>query len=41
MEEEREITTERIDDFVLLLGLIEQMELPNILDRSIRRHHLQ
>src|SRR5258708_12130684 len=41
MEEEREITTERIDDFVLLVGLIKQMELRTILDRFIRRHHLQ
>ncbi len=41
MEAELEITTERIDDLVLLLGLIGQMELPSILDRSIPRHHLQ
>jgi transposase len=41
MEEEREITTERIDDFVVLLTLMKQMDLPAILDRQIKRHHLQ
>src|SRR5436190_24340443 len=41
MEEELEITTERIDDFVVLLCLMQQMELPTILDRHIPRHHLQ
>jgi transposase len=41
MKEELSITTERIDDFVLLLSLMKQMELPAILDRHIKRHHLQ
>lgn len=41
MREEREITTERIDDFVVLLTMMKQMDLPAILDRHIRRHHLQ
>jgi transposase len=41
MKEEFSITTERIDDFVLLLSLMKQMELPAILDRHIKRHHLQ
>src|SRR5438046_3399662 len=41
MEAELEITTERIDDLVLLLGLIWQLELPSLLDRSIPSHHLQ
>ena len=41
MEAELEITTERIDDFVVLLHLMRQMELPAILDQHIPRHHLQ
>jgi len=41
MKEEIEITTERIDDFVVLLTLMKQMDLPAILDRHIKRHHLQ
>lgn len=41
MKEEIEITTERIDDFVVLLTLMKQMELPATLDRHIKRHHLQ
>src|ERR1700694_1072917 len=41
MKEDLIITTERIDDFVVLLGLMQQMELPAILDRQIARHHLQ
>src|SRR5881392_2306375 len=31
MKEELQITTERIDDFVVLLALMQQMELPTIL----------
>src|SRR2546421_1772721 len=41
MKEELQITTERIDDFVVLLALMQQMELPTILDRQIPRHWLQ
>jgi transposase len=41
MKEDMHIHTERIDDFVVLLALIQQMELPAILDRHIRRHWLQ
>src|SRR5438309_3657408 len=41
MKEELQITTERIDDFVVLLALMQQMELPSILDRQIPRHWLQ
>ncbi len=41
MKEDIEITTERIDDFVVLLTLMKQMDLPAILDRYIKRHHLQ
>jgi transposase len=41
MKEELQITTERIDDFVVLLALIQQMDLPSILDRHLPRHWLQ
>src|SRR2546429_341212 len=41
MKEELHITTERIDDFVVLLSLMQQMDLPGILDRQIPRHWLQ
>src|SRR5256885_3268832 len=41
MREELQITNERIDDFVVLLTLIQQMELPAILDRHLPRHWLQ
>src|SRR5207253_8494005 len=41
MREELHITTERIDDFVLLLAMMQQMDLPGILDRQIPRHWLQ
>lgn len=41
MEEELHITNERIDDFVVLLTLMQQMELPTILDRHLPRHWLQ
>jgi len=41
MKEEVHITTERIDDFVVLLTLIQQMDLPGILDRQIARHWCQ
>src|SRR5438132_8491909 len=41
MQEELQITTERIDDFVVLLRLMQQMELPAILDRHLPRHWLQ
>src|SRR6059036_1659791 len=41
MKEELCLTTERIDDFVVLLALMQQMELPGILDRYLPRHWLQ
>jgi transposase len=41
MKEELSITTERIDDFVVLLSLMHQMDLPAILDRHLPRHWLQ
>src|SRR3989440_6766232 len=41
MKEEFSLTTERIDDFVVLLALMQQMDLPGILDRHIPRHWLQ
>jgi transposase len=41
MQEELLITTERIDDFVVLLKLMQQMELPSILDRHLPGHWLQ
>src|SRR5256714_4332180 len=41
MKEELQITTERIDDFVVLLALMQQMDLPAILDRQLPRHWLQ
>ena len=41
MKEEVHITTERIDDFVVLLALMQQMDLPGILDRQIARHRFQ
>src|SRR5213080_4248232 len=41
MKEELQITSERIDDFVVLLSLMQQMELPAILDRQLPRHWLQ
>src|SRR2546428_4847949 len=41
MKEELQITTERIDDFVVLLRLMQQMDLPGIPDRHLPRHWLQ
>src|SRR2546425_2034385 len=41
MKEDIQITTERIDDFVVLLAMMQQMDLPGILDRHIPRHWLQ
>lgn len=41
MKEELSITTERIDDFVVLLALMQQMDLPGIPDRHIARHWCQ
>lgn len=35
------ITTERIDDFVLLIELMKQIDLPGMLDRHLSRHWLQ
>src|SRR6266481_8743143 len=41
MKEDMQITTERIDDFVVLLRLMHQMYLTGILDRHLPRHWLQ
>ncbi len=41
MKVDMQITTERVDDFVVLLALMKQMDLPGILDRQIARHWLQ
>src|SRR3989442_15220378 len=41
MKEELSLTTERLDDFVVLLAIMRQMDLPGILDRQIPRHWLQ
>jgi transposase len=41
MKNDIAITTERIDDWVVLLAMIQQMDLPTILDRHIPRHWLQ
>src|SRR6266702_8171880 len=41
MKEDLLITNERIDDFVVLLSLMQQMDLPGILDRHVPRHWLQ
>ena len=41
MKEELSITNERIDDFVVLLSLMQPMDLPGILDRHLPRHWLQ
>jgi transposase len=41
MKEDLSITAERIDDFVLLLALMQQMDLPAISDRQLPRHWLQ
>src|SRR5712691_7600456 len=41
MKEDLSITAERIDDFVVLLALMQQMDLPSILDRYLPRHWLQ
>ena len=41
MNPEPEITIEKIDDFVLLIEMMLQIDLPQIIDRHILRHHLQ
>jgi transposase len=41
MNTELDITTERIDDFVLLLQVMKRLNLPTILDRHLPRHWLQ
>jgi transposase len=41
MKEDLSLTTERIDDFVVLLAIMQQMDLPGILDRHLPRHWLQ
>lgn len=41
METELTITTERMDDFVLLIKMMMRLGLPAILDRHIPRHWLQ
>jgi transposase len=40
MKEDRERTTERVDDGVVFLSLMHQMELPNRLGQHLPRHHL-
>ena len=34
------ITTERIDDFPLLLAVMKQLRLPEIIDQQVKRHGL-
>ncbi|HRI55658.1 MAG TPA: IS1634 family transposase [Anaerolineae bacterium] len=41
MTPELNITTERIDDFPLLLATMQQLRLPEIMDRHLTRHGLQ
>src|SRR3990172_3614544 len=41
MKTELTITTERVDDFVLLIKVMMRLGLPEILDRNIPRHWLQ
>jgi transposase len=41
MNTELQITTERIDDFVLLLQVMMRLNLPAILDRHLPRRWLQ
>src|SRR5260370_23015208 len=41
MTEDLSITAERVDDFVVLLALMQEMDLPSILDRHLLRHWLQ
>lgn len=41
MEDELTITTERVDDFVVLIKMMIRLGLPEILDRNIPRHWLQ
>jgi transposase len=41
MNTELDITTERIDDFVLLINMMMRLNLPAILDRHLPRHWLQ
>jgi transposase len=40
MNTELTITTERIDDFPLLLGVMQRMDMPEMLDRHLKRHGL-
>lgn len=41
MKEDLSLTTERIDAFVVLLAIMQQMDLPGIFDRHLPRHWLQ
>ena len=41
MNPELDLTTERIDDFVLLIHMMVRLNLPEIVDRHIHRHGLQ
>ncbi len=41
MNEDIQIHSERIDDFVVLLALMQQMNLPAVLDHHLPRHWLQ
>jgi transposase len=40
MTPEMNITTERIDDFPLLLEIMQRLGLPAIIDHHLRRHGL-
>src|SRR5258708_28224394 len=41
MDDQFIVTTERIDDLVLLLHVMLQVQLPDLLDRHLPRHWLQ
>src|SRR5438552_18175085 len=41
MDNQLTLTTERIDDLVLLLHVMLQVQLPDLLDRHLPRHWLQ
>ena len=41
MENQLSLTTERIDDIVLLIHVMLQVQLPDLLDRHLPRHWLQ
>jgi transposase len=41
MEEEIKAHAEVVGDVGVLLGFVKQMNLPGLLDRHIKRHHLE